>query len=78
MDDRLLGLYQAPDIKEYEEIHLLTLREQCDALEPQVRAMLPNLPPKQRQLLTCYLDLRDELEVQTVKAALRWGKRHYR
>lgn len=78
VDDRIIDLYKLPDIGEYEDIHLLTLREQCEVLEQQLRQMLPDLPERYQQKMTSYLDLRDELEVQTVKAALRWGKRHYR
>ncbi len=76
MDTRLEMLYRDPDCSE-QEICLLMLREQCDTLEERlVHEVLPELSDKERQIIEVYMELRDELEFQTVKAALRIGKRH--
>lgn len=78
MDDRIMDLYRLPDISEYEEVHLLTLRENCAILEAQLQDIVDCLPEHSRQILEAYMDMRNDLEVETVKAALRFGKRNYR
>lgn len=77
MDQRLECLYQVPDISDFEDICLQTLRESCASLENQLHELIDRLPEHDRQIIEAYLDIRDELEFQTVKTALRWGKRHY-
>lgn len=77
MEDRMIDFYRLPSISEYEEICLLTLRENCSCLEMQVLDILDNLPDHDRQVIESYIDMRNELEFETVKTALRWGKRHY-
>jgi hypothetical protein len=78
MDQRLEYLYQVPDISDFEDICLQTLRESSASLESQLRELIDRLPEHDRQIIEAYLDIRDELEFQTVKTALRYGKRHYR
>ena len=78
MEDQILDLYQLPDIAEYEDVHLLTLSENCAVLEEQVYAIAKTLPERKRQIIEAYISARDDLEVETVKTALRWGKRHYK
>ena len=70
MEDRIVDLY--------EDMHLMTLREQCLALEEKLERVKECMPLSDRQVLESYLDMRNELEFQSVKAALRWGKRHYK
>ena len=77
MDQRLEYLYQVPDISDFEDICLQTLRESSASLESQLRELIDRLPEHDRQIIVAYLDIRDELEFQTVKTALRYGKRHY-
>ena len=76
MNNTTLDFYQMPTIGDYEDLHLLTLSENCARLEEQLRAMAETLPEHQRQLIADYIGARDDLEVETFKAALRWGKRH--
>ena len=78
MDDRLMDFYKLPDIAEYENLHLLMLREECDNWEQKVRNILERLLDDDRQVIEVYLDSRNDLEVETVRAALRWGKLHYK
>lgn len=76
MDERLRNLFCVPDRGAWENVYLLDLRMHCGALEERVR----NLPlsPEDRQTLEAYIDVRNELEFESVKLVLRWGKRHYR
>lgn len=78
MNDELMDLYKLPDIGEYEDLDLLTLRESCAVLEEQVYEIASNLPDGKRQVIEAYISVRNDLEVETVKAALRWSKRHLR
>lgn len=77
MDDRITGLYQLPDISQYEDVRLLSLKENCAMLEAQVYDILPRLSEQDRYVIEAYIGLRDDLEYETVKAALRCGKRYY-
>ena len=77
MEDRLSALYHLPDIAQLEDVHLVTLREHCGALEERVRFILEGMSDGDRQIVETYIEMRDELELQSVKVALRWGKVHY-
>ena len=74
MDDRLLDLYALADREYLSQVYLQELSEQCGHLELQVREMMENLPLTQQQILESYMDLRNELEYQSVKAAIRMAK----
>lgn len=74
MEDRLAELYHLPDITEFENVHLLTLRKHCASLEEKLYGVLERISDQDRQIIGAYIDMRDELELQSVKAALRWGK----
>jgi hypothetical protein len=76
VNDQITELYKLPDIDQYEDLHLLTLSESCKKLEEQVYRIAQRLPENQRQAIASYISLRDDLEVETIKTALRWGKRH--
>ena len=77
MDGQVADLYHLPDIEQYTDLHLLALSENCSALEEQVYQIANALPDKQRQIIEAYISTRNDLEVETVKTALRWGKAHY-
>ena len=74
MNERLNDLYRIPDRVLPQEVHLLDLAEQCAQLEQRVRDVTERLSGDDRELLSSYLDMRDELEYQTVKLALRFRK----
>ncbi len=78
MDEGIKDLYAIPNIAEYEDVCLQTLRENCIVLKERLRDMAERLSDNDRQIVGAYFDVRDELEFQTVKTALRWGKRHYK
>lgn len=78
MDQRLESLYELPNAADYEDVCLQALRERCITLEYQLRELSDSLPEHDRQIIEAYLDIRDELEFESVKTALRWGKRHYK
>ena len=74
MDSRLKNLYTIPNHVVEQDLYLVDLSEQCSRLEEQVRAIVSRLPRKQQQIMEAYLDIRDELEFQSVKVAMRFGK----
>ena len=74
MENRLKDLYTIPDHVVPQDIYLLDLSEQCARLEERVRAVAWDLPWDQRQIIEDYIASRDELEYQSVKAAMQFGK----
>ncbi len=74
MDPRLHDLYLLPWESTPEEIYLQDLAAYCACLEDRVRSLADSLPSEDRALLESYLDLRDELEFQSVKRALKIAK----
>lgn len=78
MNKSIMDFYHLPDITAYEDMHLLDLAEECAALEEQIAQILLRISDLDRQILTRYIDARNDLEVQSFKTALRWGKRHYK
>ena len=74
MDDRLHDLSSIPESVLPQDIYLLDLSEQCTLLEMQVRSIAMTLPGKQRKIIEAFLDMRDELEYQSVKVAMQYGK----
>lgn len=74
MEERLKELYRIPEKVLPQDSYLQDLAEQCANLEARVLDMMENLSTHDRQVLESYLDMRDELEYQTVKTALRFSK----
>lgn len=74
MESQITDLYRLPNIAEYEDVHLMTLWENCAVLEQQLEAVKDRMSDHDRQLLEAYLHMRDDLEHETFKTALRWGK----
>ena len=74
MKDRLKDLYWVAADVSPQDIYLQDLAEQCAHMEMRVRELMENLSMHDRQILESYLELRDELEFQTVKTALRYSK----
>lgn len=58
------------------DLDLLALSEQCAILEDRVYAMLDRLSYGDQALLRDYIDTRNDLECESLKAALRWGMHH--
>lgn len=77
MDGQVADIYHLPDIEQYTDLHLLALSDDCSVLEEQVIQIANSLPEKQRQIIAAYISIRNDLEFETVKTALRWGKAHY-
>ena len=75
MNERIRDLYAIPNITEQEDVCLQTLLEHCIVLEEQLRELSEKLSDHERQIVEAYLDARNEMEFQTVKIALRWGKK---
>lgn len=78
MEDRVTDLYRVPNVEQYEDTHLQTLWECCAEMEERVNTVLERLSVQDRQIIEAYIDMRNELEFQSIKTALRWGKQHYK
>lgn len=76
MKKYLKDLCNAVDIDKITDIDLLALSEQCAILEERIYAMLDRLPYKEQEILRDYIDTRNDLECESLKAALRWGLHH--
>ena len=76
MDGRLKDLYAIPERVVEQDVYLLDLSEQYAAFEERVRNIAYILPENQRQTIEAYLDIRDELEFQSIKVAMQYGKNH--
>ncbi|MGN0999863.1 MAG: hypothetical protein ACI4PO_09950 [Faecousia sp.] len=74
MEERLKVLYRIPEKVLPQDVYLQDLAEQCAGLETRVRDIMEGLPAHDRQVPESYPDMRDELEYQTVKTALRFSK----
>ncbi len=70
MEKRLQDLYALPP----QDSYLLELVENCGRLEWQITELAERLPDQDRMLLMAYMELRDELEFQSVKRALKFRK----
>ena len=77
MVEEMRNFYSLSNIDAYENIHLLDLSESCAALEEQVLKIAGTLSPVQQQIIIDYILTRNDLELETFKTALRWGKKHY-
>ncbi len=78
MHNVLEDFYRIPNIEKHENVSLQALSEQCSAYEEKVRTIISRLPEKDKHILEAYIGLRNDLEVETFKAALHWGKMHYK
>lgn len=74
MEARLADLYPLADRELQGQIYLQDLSEQCAHLELQVLKIMQKLPPSERQILQAYIDLRNELEFQSVKIAMKLAR----
>ncbi len=75
MDDRLRDLYKIPKHIVEQEVDLLALSQQVDHLEERLRQRLAHMAQQDRDLIEEYLSLRNDLEVLSIKQAIRFGKR---
>lgn len=76
MQDYLNDLCNAVDINKVSDLDLLALSEQCAILEERIYDMLDRLSEHDRALIRDYIDTRNDLECESLKAALRWGTPH--
>ncbi len=71
MNHRLQDLYDLPP----QELYLLELVEQCARLEARLIAASAEMSDKDRRLIESYIELKDELEFQSVKRALKFSRK---
>ncbi len=74
MNDILRDLPELPEENLEQDYYLMELRQQCADLEERVQEILNGLADSERCTLQSYIALRDELEFQSVKQALRFRK----
>ena len=74
MEDWCKDLYNAVDVEKFQDVHLQTMWEHCVSLEEYIRDILEKLPAEDRDVIELYMDMRNELEYESVKTALRWAK----
>lgn len=74
MDARMMDLYALADRENLSQMYLQELSEQCGHLELQLIGIMENLPTDKRKILEAYIDMRNELEFQSVKVALKVAK----
>lgn len=70
MDDKLLKFYRTVDFDVQESMYLMLLRENCASYEARVKDIAERISPEDAQIILTYIDYRDELEIESVKAAL--------
>ncbi len=68
MKKSLQDLYDLPPVEPY----LSELAKHCERLEWQILELAERLQDQERMLLVAYIDLRDELQFQSVKRALKF------
>lgn len=70
-----MPLYQLEEDPYTKECDMIVLREQCTILEEKIRNLLPRLDAPSRQIVECYIQTRDDLEVLLINKSIRFGKR---
>ena len=75
MGSRMKDLYDFPESIDEQDIYIQDLAEQCAVLAGRVQEMMESLPEEKRQLLEAYIEAMDELEFQSVKKAMRFGRK---
>ncbi len=73
MNTNLNDLYAFPEDISESDIYIEDMALQCRQLEDRVKGMIESLSPNHKELLLSYLDLRDQLEVYTIRKAIRYG-----
>ena len=72
MDD---GFYPSLEVEERQPLFLQDLGRQCAVLEEELRAVAETLPATQRAVIEEYIAFRDTMEVESIRAAIRFGER---
>lgn len=72
MDD---GFYPSLEVEERQPLFLQDLGHQCAVLEEELRAVAETLPAAQRAVIEEYIAFRDTMEVESIRAAIRFGER---
>ena len=76
MKNYLKDLCNAADIDKVTDFNLLALAEQCAILEERVCNIAGRLCPTEQDIINDYIDTRNDLECESLRAALRWGMQH--
>lgn len=69
------SFYPSPEAEESQQVYLQDLGYQCAVLEEELRTVAETLPAAQRAVIEEYIAFRDTLEVESIRAAIRFGER---
>ena len=62
-------------MEERQSLYLQDLGHQCAVLEGELRTVAETLPAAQRAVIEEYIAFRNTMEVESIRAAIRFGER---
>lgn len=68
----------SPEAEERQQLYLQDLGYQCAVLEEELRTVVETLSAAQRAVIEEYIAFRDTMEVESIRAAIRFGERRAR
>ena len=68
----------SPEAEERQQLYLQDLGYQCAVLEEELRTVAETLSAAQRAVIEEYIVFRDTMEVESIRAAIRFGERRAR
>lgn len=78
MTDEVRNLFAMPESVLPQDIYLMDLLNQCSAMESRVLMIAGKLSDEERQIIELYIDLRNEVELYSMRQAMRYGKNFLR
>lgn len=72
------NVYPSPGAVGRQPLYLQDLGYQCAVLEEEIRTIAETLPAAQRAVIEEYITFRDTMEVESIRAAIRFGERQAR
>ena len=78
MTDEVRDLFAMPESVLPQDIYLMDLLNQCSAMESRVLMIAGKLSDEERQIIELYIDLRNEVELYSMRQAMRYGKNFLR
>ena len=75
MTNEVRDLFAAPRSVLPQDIYLMDLLDQCSAMESRVLMIADKLPDEERQIIELYIDLRNEVELYSMRQSMQFGKK---
>ena len=76
LNKNLDDLYAFPESINQQDVYIEDLAIQCRLLEDRIKSELENTQDDLRELILSYIDLRDELDIYSMRKAIRFGRRN--